>query len=83
MKLYEQLNLKDSMPLVSLDTDPFEQTYVSIIIGWVNVPCHSLHTLYVQFLFSMQSSAIELPNRRSSDTVGIMTVPPCCQRVSL
>lgn len=26
MKLYEQLNLKDSMPLVSLDTDPFEQT---------------------------------------------------------
>lgn len=27
MKLYEQLNLKDSMPLVSQDSDAFSYTY--------------------------------------------------------
>ena len=32
MKLYEQLNLKDSMPLVSLDTDVFEHTYGPITL---------------------------------------------------
>lgn len=26
MKIYDQLNLKDSMPLVSFHSDPFEQT---------------------------------------------------------